>query len=294
MKKALEKTELVEKNYQGHKKYIESFHPDFVKIMSDGFFTYIDPAAVPVKEIKDLKKIPALDKNHPWIQKQVELVKRIIALQKDTAYFYNIFSPSSLLKIAIGNEKYLAFFKEDPKALAQALKVIARSVAVQAEQVITQGTADGIYYSVQNPDLKIISDKDYKKYISPSDLFVLKAANRAGKNNLLHICGYEGVRNHLETWSSYKVKAYNWAVHVEGVSPARGKEIFGGKAVIGGFANISGSLIHKGSKKEIEDFTEKLIRENGKTGFLIGADCTIPSDTSLEHLEWVRSKAASL
>lgn len=55
-----------------------------------------------------------------------------------------------------------------------------------------------------------------------------------------------------------------------------------------------GSLIHTGTKEEIEAFTEKLIAENGKVGIVIGADCTVPGDTPVEHLKWVRDKAAEL
>jgi uroporphyrinogen decarboxylase len=83
----------------------------------------------------------------------------------------------------------------------------------------------------------------------------------------------------------------NWAVNVEKVSMAEGKKLFDGRAVIGGFANPSESLIHTGSQEEIAAFTRKIIEEAGSTGVIIGADCTIPGDTPLEHLEWVRQAA---
>ena len=45
-------------------------------------------------------------------------------------------------------------------------------------------------------------------------------------------------------------------------------------------------------KEEIESYTRNLLDEAGTTGVIIGADCTIPEDTSLERLEWVRQAAA--
>jgi uroporphyrinogen decarboxylase len=255
----------------------------------------------------------------------VDLVQRVTALQADTAYFYNIFSPSTLLKFNIGLERYLALFSENPDALAGVLRVIAQSLSVLSGLVISRGGADGIYLSVQNPDLSRIKDDAYRQFITPSDLLVLDAANAfsamkaasdlsaasdisavnaadaasilnisPGGNNILHICGYEGARNHPDAWVSYNARAYNWAVQVEGLDLGEGKKLFGGKAVIGGFANPSGSLIHTGPRKAIEDFTEKLLREAGKTGVILGADCTVPRDINLEHLRWVRAKAASL
>jgi uroporphyrinogen decarboxylase len=292
--RALEDPELIEKNYAGHKRFIEAFHPDFVKIMSDGFFAYPDPALREPSGLEDLRRVRGIGQDHPWIQKQVELIRRVTALQKDTAYFYNIFSPSSLLKISLGPERYFSFFREDPRIFAEVLEALGRGVAAQAEQAIKAGGADGIYLSVQNPDAGIMGDGEYAEYISPSDQMVLAAANAAGDNNILHICGYEGAVNRLESWTGYSAKAYNWAVAVEGVGLRAGKKLFGGRAVIGGFVNTPGALLHAGSREEVESFTEQLVAESGRTGVVIGADCTVPSDIALERLNWVRDKAASL
>ena len=58
--------------------------------------------------------------------------------------------------------------------------------------------------------------------------------------------------------------------------------------MIGGYDQTPGSLIHAGTKKDIQDYCIKLIKENGKEGFIIGADCTIPSDTPIQNLLWVK------
>ena len=55
---------------------------------------------------------------------------------------------------------------------------------------------------------------------------------------------------------------------------------------------MPGGVIHAGTKEQIQDTVEKLIRDGGKTGLIIGADCTVPEDTPIEHLVWAREKAA--
>ena len=75
---------------------------------------------------------------------------------------------------------------------------------------------------------------------------------------------------------------------------AEGKKYFHGKAVIGGFDQMPGSLINAGSKEDIQAYVEKLLADCGKVGVIVGADCTVPSDTPIEHLEWVREKANEL
>jgi uroporphyrinogen decarboxylase len=297
--KGLEKPELAEQSFRGHKRYFDQFHPDFVKIMSDGFFGYPQKGQtvkldLGAETIGDLVKFQPVSMDHPWIQAQIAQIKRITALQKDTMYFYNIFSPSTTLKRLVGLETLIRFFREDPQALADALLRMAEGIAVQTRAAIKEGGADGVYLSAQNPDINRISDGEYRRYFSPADTIVLDAANSAGENNILHICGYKGCRNHLETWTGYKAKAYNWAVNVEGLSLAEGKKLFGGAAVIGGFANTSADPIYRGSRKEIEACTEKIIAEAGSRGLILGADCTVPDDTPFEHFEWVREKAKTL
>jgi uroporphyrinogen decarboxylase len=123
-------------------------------------------------------------------------------------------------------------------------------------------------------------------------MLILNAANAASENNILHICGYEGVRNRLAAWRNYPAKAYNWAVNVEGVALSEGKALFSGKAVIGGFANPKGSLIDTGTREEIETFVAELLQKTGKRGVVIGADCTVNSEITPERYEWVRQAAA--
>jgi uroporphyrinogen decarboxylase len=297
--KGLERPELAEQAFKGHKRYIDAFHPDFVKVMSDGFFGYpqrgqTEKLDLGVETIGELEKFQAVGEDHPWIGAQIAQIKRITALQRDTMYFYNVFSPSTTLKRITGLEKFIGFFKEDPQALADALLRMAEGIAVQARSAISRGGADGIYLSVQNPDINRISDEEYHRYFSPADKIVLDAANGTGGDNILHICGYRGCKNHLGAWTGYRAKAYNWAVNVEGLSLAEGKKLFGGAAVIGGFANTADDPIYRGSRQEIEACAGKIIAETGAKGVILGADCTVPDDTPFEHFEWVRERAKAL
>ena len=50
-------------------------------------------------------------------------------------------------------------------------------------------------------------------------------------------------------------------------------------------------LIYKGSEEEIRSEVRRLLDESGTKGVLLGADCTIPRDTDIRHLEWIRDEA---
>ena len=47
-----------------------------------------------------------------------------------------------------------------------------------------------------------VTDEEYRKFIEPSSIAVLEAANEAGGINILHICGFEGP---AMKWSSSRI-----------------------------------------------------------------------------------------
>jgi hypothetical protein len=287
---------VVKKNIEGHKKFYKEFKPDFVKLMSDGFFDYPENIILKAESAKELSALEPVGENHPWITAQVRLVKKLTsAFGKDVLTFYNIFGPASSFKRKFrdkeGDKKLAEFISEDKAAVSHALDVIARDLGELAKRVITEGGADGIYLSVQNIQDPRVTAELYRQVITPAEQTVLTAAESAGGINILHICGYEGARNDLSLYQDYAAKAVNWAVTVEGVSLEKGKKLFGGRAVIGGFNNTKQSVLYTGTQKEIQTETKRLLSGSGRRGVILGADCTVPSDIPLERLEWVRQAA---
>ncbi len=284
--------ELMQKNYAGHKAYIEAFDPDFVKVMTDGLFCRPANTMPAVYTAKDLYDFAPLPHDHAYFAASVELARTVRGYAgQDRMMFYNIFSPLFNLTRYLNDSSELhtvnAFLQEDPEAVRHALEVLGQDMAHLAKIVMAEGTADGIYYSV-NDCQRVIAPETYQRIVMPSELAVLEAANALGEYQLLHICGYHGAQNYLELYRDYPVAAFNWAVHVEGVSIEEGRALFGGKPVIGGFDQMPGGLINVGSKEDIQAFTRRLLESVNRVGFIVGADCTVPSDTPLSHLSWVR------
>ena len=298
--KGLQQPELLQKNLAGHKAFKEEFDPDFVKIMTDGFF-FLPYDFSQIKTAEDLKKLQVLPKDHPFYAKNVELAKGVREIfGEDTVLFFNEFSPLNHLLLGLGVfgnpfgvKKFKEFAQEDKEAVAHALDVIADSLNQLTDEVVKAGLADGIYLSVNNPG-RGIPEKLYRELVTPGEKKVLEHAKEKSRDNILHICGYAGNQNILSVYQDYPVEIVNWAVHAEELSLAEGKKFFEGKAVIGGFDNTKESILYKGSRKEVEDYVEKLLSASGKEGVILGADCTVPSDIDIERLQWVREKAAAL
>lgn len=291
-----------ELNVAGHKAFAEKFHPDFVKLMSDGFFNYPSELLKRAKSAADLRAIEPLGADCDWIEKQVDLVKKqraaigLGAAKEGIVTIYNIFCAATSFKFAIGfghnaDKKLADFIEQDKDAVRHALDVVSEDLSSLAKRVIDESGADGIYLSVQNIQDERVTKEVYDSVIAPSEHKVLLAAGGRERANVLHICGYEGARNHLEWYKNYPAGVVNWAAAVEGVPLEEGRKIFGGRTAIGGFANTANGVLYSGKKEEVEAETKRILQAAGRRGIVLGADCTVPRDIDLARLEWVREAA---
>ncbi len=281
-----------------HVHYYEDTGLDFIKIMCDGYFEY--PVPQEIKTASDWYLLKPLGKDHPFIQEQVERAKKIVERKgKDMCVFYNVFAPFSSLRFGAGDERIMKDLKENRLAVMYALDVVAQDNALLAQLLIEEGGCDGIYYCVQGGEYNRMSFDEYVSTIRPSDLYVLERANRYSKTNIMHCCGWAGVKNQLALWADYPVAAVNWAVHVEGVSLTEGRKLFGNKVVLGGFETLwdgqkQQGIIYNGSVDELKEYTQKLILDHGKLELMLGGDCTLASEIPHERIRWVVEASKSI
>ena len=94
--------ELIEQLYAGQTKYIETAKPDFVKIMTDGFFPYENRTAFNLKSAADFKRIQPLADDDPWFTTQIAYAKRLTSKYgNDVAMFYNLFCAGTTVKFML-------------------------------------------------------------------------------------------------------------------------------------------------------------------------------------------------
>jgi uroporphyrinogen decarboxylase len=290
---------LREINVQGHERFFREFQPDFLKIMTDGYFVYPNEPFVRAERAGDLRAAAPLGPNHPWIREQIRFARELTgAYGSEVLTFYNIFSPVTYFKFVrrgtVENPYGLLmdFIREDKGAVIHGLAAAAQDIAALAQGVIAEGGADGLYYSVQDLGDPRMPEELRREVLVPPDFAVLEAANALSDLNILHICSYAGHPNQVAHFADYPAQIINWAAVQEKLPLGEGKRIFGGKPVIGGFGNTTADLLYRGTREEIEGETDRLLAEAGRRGVVLGADCTIPRDISLDHLRWVRDRAA--
>ncbi len=223
---------VMERVKRGQKKYYEVYHPDMVKIMSDGYFGHPAMLKEPITTVEGIKKIEPCGENHPFITEQVDYVKEIVEFVGGEVHtFYNIFSPLNYIRLKFEEydedfEKFTRLFFEDKKAMYGAAEKIAEDIVVLVDRVAQETKVDGFYYSVQAVQDARADKTFHDTYVKPLDLMIMREMLKYTDNILIHICGWGEYTNDLTWYVDYPAKVFNWATHNEHVSLGEGKKLF--------------------------------------------------------------------
>lgn len=292
----LKHPEVIQLNLAGHQKFVDTTQPDFVKTMSDGYFAYPFLDVNDRTDLSSWAKLTCLSDEHPWLTGQQKLAAAQKKIAGERPTFYTIFSPMILFKwslidhntepLTLSDRRFADFYEQNPIIVKQVLSKIAQDLK-KLIKIISKSGVDGIYYSTQSiQDPRVDNKTFFENIMEPVDLEVQKEINRYLNLNILHICGFAGATNHLEWFTNYPLQVINWSTDVDGYSLAEGKKLFGDRPVLGGFSNVPEGILYSGTKEEIQAEAKRIVTEAGRRGVIIGADCTIPRDTPIEHIRW--------
>ncbi len=294
----LKDPKVVEDVIRGQKAYIDQLEPDFVKIMSDGFFGHPGVFENSIETVEDLKKVKSVGENHPWMTEQIAYVNEICDyVDGKILTFYNIFSPLQFIRIKFEEyeedfEKFTRLFFEDPQVMVDAAREIEKDLKILVDKLFTETKIDGVYYSVQSVQGEQADDEFHKKFVESLDVDTMEHIKQYSDNIMLHICGYGHYTNDLKRYVDYPAKIINWATATENVTLSEGKQIFDGKPVLGGFDNnFESSILFNGTDEELEDYVNNILDDAGTKGVALGADCTIDLSIDLNRLKKIREIA---
>jgi len=280
-------------NIELHGKFYAETGMDFVKIMYDGIPL---PFSGSIQDLADLKKIRPVGLDSEYAKAILERAVGVNERLKDETYtYFNLFSPFCLLR-RIGDEKLAEFIRRDAAAVKDALTAIGEGLCRIEEELVASAGCLGVFLCFQGAERIRFSAEEFDELVRPSDLLVLEQANRSSDYTIAHFCAWDGNLNDMERWRSYPSRAVNWAIYVDGLDLASGREFFGGRPVMGGFDNRRGKLLYAGSREDVELETRRLLdeyreRTGSLDGLILGADCSLLPDFGLERFNWVREAA---
>jgi uroporphyrinogen decarboxylase len=258
---------------RAHLDYYLASGIDFLKVMNEHPYEPNAPISCPA-DWRNLRPAPL---GAVFYQEQLEEVRAIVdALDGECLAIVTLFGPFASGNHASGG-KVTEHLRHDPDAVGAGLAAIAESLSEFAVACVEAGAA-GIYYSAQGGERDRFTEEQFSEYIKPHDLAVLDAVKDHGEFHVLHIC-----RDHvrLPLFADYPSHAVNWAATKHNLSLCQGRELFG-RTVVGGMDDRG--VIVDGSPDAIRANVDGIIAGFGTQGLILGADCTVPTDISVDNV----------
>ncbi len=273
------------KAIEAHRKFFHETDVDIYKVMNENLYSQ----DITIEKAEDWKHVKPITGSETYVQDQLDIIKAISDEFGSEGYVYatihGLFASAfHATKDDDANlahhDKVTAHLAERPDIVGPALKRIAEGLAHFVTLCIEAG-AEGIYYAALGAESYRYSREDFSRYIKPNDIIVLEAAGRAPAGTILHMCKDQ---LNIDLYKDYPGDIVNWATHEQNISLDEGRALFQ-RPILGGFDDRAGVLVD-GSKEEIEEEVRRLVKAYGPTNYMLGADCTLPTEIPYERIRW--------
>lgn len=285
-----------EKAVEAHLQFFRETDTDIIKMMNE----HLVPDVGDILRPKDWDKIPSYSLNDGFMQAQLDMVKRILDQADGDAFSLGTLhgicaSAIHPIEARYGYERvremFCAHLREDKKPVLEAWKRITDGMCQLACAYHDIGV-DGIYYAALGAEKRYFTDDEFAESIALFDQEILTVSKEAGMVNFLHMCK-DGLA--MNRYASYADLAdvVNWGVYETDFSLEEGRKLFPGKTIMGGLQNRKGVMVD-GTLEELKEAAKEVIRSFGKEGFILGADCTLPTEIPYERIRAVVDAAREL
>ncbi|MFT4107348.1 MAG: uroporphyrinogen decarboxylase family protein [Lacrimispora sp.] len=278
------------KAVEAHLKFFKETDTDIIKIMNE----HLLPEHGMVRTPADYyEKISAITRDTGFIADQLEMSKRIVdRADKDAFTMGTIHGicASGIHPLERMGEGYnysevrqmqADFLRWDEKKMLAAMQLIAEDLCILAGKYVKEVGADSVYYASLGAETKWFTDEEFRRWIKPFDLQIMKAIKDAGGYCFLHMCKSGLNMERYDEDYAALADVVNWGVYEAPMALEEGKRLFPGKAVLGGFENRSGVFVD-GNEAAVREEAKRIIEGFGRKGLILGADCTLATEQDLK------------
>lgn len=276
-----------EAGVKSHLDFFRESDTDIIKIMNENLVPYV---GVLNSAAEYDKAIRGYSMKSDFMQAQVDFVKAILDKADNSAFSLGTLhgiTASSIHPIERGmgyeksREALCQYLRDDPAKMQSAMQRITDVMCDLARTYIELGV-DGVYYAALGAERRYFTDEEFEKWIAPMDKQILSAIKEAGGYAFLHMCK-DGLN--MERYASYAdlCDVANWGVYAAPYSLEDGRKLFKGKTIMGGLPDRHGVLVD-GSDDEIKKAVKDVISSFGRTGLILGADCTLATEQDMHKL----------
>jgi uroporphyrinogen decarboxylase len=262
---------------QKHLEYFRATGMDFVKIQYEKTF----PQIASIKRPADWAAMPSypVDFYEPVLAAVRDLVK---AAKPEALVLMTLYSPFMCAGHTTSLPMLTAHLEEEPDAVRKGLEAITDSLMLFVKACIRLGV-DGFYASTQGGEAGRFRDPGvFGRHVKPFDLVLMNEMKRACPFNILHVCDYNGPYSTFAPYVDYPGHVVNCNPALTGgalpwaeVARMFGRPCMGGLDRHGLVATAAPAEI----RREVARVLDKAPRP-----FMLGADCTLPSDIRWENI----------
>jgi len=261
-----------------HMEYFRATGMDFVKIQYQHPF----PRMPQITKPEHWSTIPRFDAE--YFSDPLEVVAGIVkAVKKEAMVVVTLYSAVMHAAHATSRDLVTEHLQQDPARTAKGLEIIDEGILLFVRECVKRGV-DGFYVSTQGGEADRFTDPQlFTRYVKPVDLIVMNECNRLCPFNILHVCDYQGLYDDLTPYLDYPGQIVNCGTRLRSRThtPRELAKMFG-RPFMGGM-DRHGILV-SGTRDGIRAEVKKVIRD-APSSFVLGADCTVPSDIPLINLK---------
>ena len=260
-----------------HLEYFRYTGMDFVKIQYERTF----PLAPQIQTPADWRKMPHY--GHDFFDGQLEAVKGLVqAVGREAAIVMTLYSSFMCAGHATSPELVTDHLNREPDKVRKGLEIITDSLLGFVRECIRLGV-DGFYTSTQGGEADRFAEAHvFDEYIRPFDLVLMEEANRACPFNILHVCDYHLDYTDFSPFLDYPGTVVNCPLKVGArkLTPKEAAELFK-RPYMGGLDRKG--ILTSGTPEQIRQAVHAVI-EQAPPRFILGADCTVPSEIPWDNL----------
>jgi uroporphyrinogen decarboxylase len=259
-----------------HLEYFRHTGMDFVKIQLE--------ISIPEREMRaprDWSLLPPLgaDVFDPHLRIVEGLVK---AVKGEALVILTLYNAFMLACKTAGADTVARHAAEDPLAFVKGMAILADGLTGFVRSCARLGL-DGFYMSTQGGEKGRLADPGlFSECVRPFDLQVMGEADNLCAFNILHVCDYHLPYGSLAPFTGYPGQVVNTSLKLAD-GETNGKEVSAlfRRPFMGGMDRLG--VISRGTPQEIRKAAEDALLA-APPRFILGADCTVPSETPWENL----------
>ena len=277
-----------EKAIEAHMNFIEDTNTDILKIMNENIL--YDGHSL-IEDENDIDKFRGYSRKDSIFLDQMEIIKRIADRARGQ---YPIFATIHGLLVSTFHETGFAgqfttrgvclaeFCRKKPAQMRKVFETISETLMEFVDCSLEAG-AEGIFYAALGGERHFFTDEEFKEFVAPYEKKIYDHIKAKTRLDLLHICK---TNIDFTRYADLNPTIVNWGVYGNNLSLTEGAKIFPNSVILGGFPDRHGVLVD-GSKEEIFQHTREVLDEMNGRKFIVGSDCTLPTEISHERIRAV-------